>query len=189
LIEGFKKARRVLEELFFLEQDRKLIEKLKQQAAEEAKKIALSDASGIKDEAVLEQLIKICFGPGTLSAFSLVPLIEVAWTDKELQEKEIGGILQAAEKLGIEEGCLAYKMLKKWLTNRPPEELFSAWMDYTKTLCSTLDKEQKDLLRLTILGRARGISDAAGGFILFVRKTSQKEQAVIDKLELPFIED
>ena len=96
-----RKFSRQLEDAFFLKEDKKLIEKYQQLKKMEETKQKLSELSGIKDEAILKKMIELNIRPETLTSLLLVPLVEVAWVDGEVHEKEKQAILAAAEKKGI----------------------------------------------------------------------------------------
>ena len=44
----------------------------------------------------------------------------------------------------------------------------------------------KNALKRDLLGRARSVAEAAGGFLGFGSKVSQSEQAILDELEQAF---
>ena len=67
-----------MEDKFFAERDRELLQALRDEAACKERKKALADASGIDDDALLDQLDEHEFHGETLAALSLVPLIAVA---------------------------------------------------------------------------------------------------------------
>ncbi len=53
-------------------------------------------------------------------------------------------------------------------------------------LCSTLSAEPKQALKEQVIGHARGVAEAAGGFLGLGSKVSSKEKAVLDDLEQAF---
>ncbi len=54
----------------------------------------------------------------------LVPLIQTAWAEGGVTQKERDLIVRAARSRGIERGSSADQQLIRWLTERPSEELF-----------------------------------------------------------------
>ena len=74
------------------------------------------------DDAVLDKLVELGLKPNTIAALSLVPLIEVAWADGEIQDNERTAILQGAHGKGLEEGTDGYELLQTWLKGKPPAE-------------------------------------------------------------------
>src|SRR6185436_4385506 len=98
-----------------------------QQSREELRK-----ASGMTDDAVLDQLVALGLRSNTIAALSLVPLIQVAWADGAIQDNERTAILQGAHGKGLEEGSDGYELLQRWLERQPGDELFTAWEAYIK---------------------------------------------------------
>ena len=173
--------RRVLEDSFFAQRDRDLMEKLKKQVKEEA----LADACGIKNPEVLGGLVDSNISPETITALTLVPLIAVAWADGEIAPKERDAIFSATESAGIEPDSVCRQLLDSWLAEAPGPELVEAWKAYIRALAGTGSAAAVETLRNDVLGHAREIAGVAGG-ILGVGSISKSEKAVIDDLASAF---
>lgn len=184
--EAFDDRRRALEEQFFRNQDQKLVASMKAEAEKKQLKEGLKSASGIQDPAVLDRLADLKIGAETLAALSIVPLVEVAWCDGELDAKEKEAILRAAAGLGIAPGSPAHGLLTGWLQKAPPMELLGAWESYTRMLCERFDPAARAKLRDELIGRARKVAEAAGGFLGLMSKISQPEQNMLDRLAKAF---
>src|SRR5258705_4394877 len=89
-------SRRKLEELYFKEQNDKAVARLRELATLKETTKALSDVSGITDEAVLEKLITLNVRLEALATLAAIPLVEVAWADGNVDGKERAAILRAA---------------------------------------------------------------------------------------------
>lgn len=179
--------RRALEEEFFAKQNRQLLQQLRETTTAQSKKEALATASGITDAAVLEQLVAMDVSSETLAALSLVPLVEVAWADGKLDAKERSAILAAAEQSGLSKGSASYRLLEEWLGEQPSPQLLVAWKGYVAALSGTLDAQARQALKQDLLGRARAVAEAAGGFLGFGKRVSRAEQAVLTELEQAFV--
>ncbi len=178
--------KKALEESFFDRENRRLLEEMRSKEQSAANQAGLAEISGIQDEAILAKLVDIGIGPESWAAISLVPLVEVAWADGHLDEREVRAVLSAAEANGVTVGSPSYKLLESWLAERPVARLLEAWGEYTVAVCGALDDGQREALRREILGRARAVAEAAGGILGLVNKISPKEQAVLDQLEKAF---
>ena len=181
-----RESSRQLEDAFFLQEDKKLIEKRKQLKQMEEIKHKLSELSGVKDEAVLKRMIELDIRPETLTSLLLVPLVEVAWADGEVDEKEKQAILSAAENKGIKKGGVEHSVLERWLAHKPDAQLMETWIHYTRALCERLKPTGREALKNDLLGRARAVAEAAGGFLGLGNKVSDEEESVLRKLETAF---
>jgi len=121
----------------------------------------------------------------TVAALSLVPLLRVAWADGKLDEKERDAILQAAQSKGIEPGSASHALLDGWLVRKPDASLHDAWAAYVAALSSSLTQEQREHLRDQLVGFARRVAEAAGGF-LGVGKVSAAEEKALAAIEAAF---
>ena len=119
--------RKALEDQFFAQQDQKLLEQLREREAAQAAIDALRNASGITDEAVLNELVGLGIRSDTLAALSLIPLVAVAWADGVMEAKERTAILSAAADVGVEAGDVSHELLGSWLDARPGRALVDAW--------------------------------------------------------------
>ncbi len=182
---SLKNSQSLLEQAFFHEKQATQLATLRDQTAVQERKQALRSASGLKDDAVLERLAALEISPATLSAVSLVPLVEVAWADDTMADKERAAVLEAAASEGITPGAPAYELLSTWLAIRPGAGLRQAWGGYVRALCGELTSEQSHALRDQLIGRARGVASAAGG-LLGIASISRKEEAVLLELEAVF---
>ena len=178
--------RKSLEDEFFSKENQRLLDALRKKEAAEARKDALSAASGIDNADVLDQLDQHDIEPQTVAALAVVPLVVVAWADGQLEEKERLAVIAGAEAAGIQVGSPSHVLLGSWLEQPPADRLLEVWKDYVAALCETLDRSAVQVLKKDILDRARGVAAAAGGFLGFGSKVSDVERAVLDELEAAF---
>jgi hypothetical protein len=174
-----------LEAAFFHRRDAELIAEIRRREARQTRKKTLAEVSGITDEMVLDQLIAHDIHAETLVAFSLVPIIEVAWSDGKIQPAERVILLKAIEDAGIPKGGIAYQLMQQWLDRRPEPALMELWKSYTKVLMTELNGDAGDRIRQTVMGHARAVADAAGGF-LGLGRVSRQEERVLQVLEAAF---
>lgn len=178
--------KKALEESFFAKEHARLLERMK---AEKKRKTAveeLADISGIDDEAVLVKLAALDIEADTWAAISLVPLVEVAWADGKIDEKERRAVLSAAEANGISPGSPSHDLLDSWLAHRPDARLLEVWGEYIVGLCANLGPGDKAAVKKNVVGRARAVAEAAGGFLGLGSKVSTEEEVILTELEKAF---
>jgi hypothetical protein len=184
--EDLDKCTRDLESAFFLKEDLKLIEKLREMRKLEETKQSLAQVSGIQNEKILQKLVELDIHPEILAALSVVPLIEVAWADGSVDMKEREAIMKAVGSTGISEGDPRFTLVEQWLTHRPKPELLEAWMHYIEGLSERLGEQEVNMLREGLLAQARSVAEAAGGFLGLTSKISQEEAEMLEKLKTAF---
>jgi hypothetical protein len=176
---------RALENQFYEKENQEKLAAMKRKLDTQHSKDELRKASGMTDDAVLDQLVGLGMRGNTIAALSLVPLIQVAWADGTIQDNERTAILQGAHGKGLEEGSDGYELLQTWLKRQPGDELFTAWEAYIKALASQLNDEQNRLLRNQIVGFAKLVATSAGGILGF-GKVSASEEKVLHRIEAAF---
>ncbi len=178
--------RRALEEEFFSRENEKLRQQLRARMESQAHREGLAKASGISHPEVLDHLVKLGLDAETVIALGLVPLIDVAWADGKMDERERLAVLSAAREKGIDDASPAGLLLASWLSAPPPPKLREVWIDYVRALCQKLAPKERSELRDDLLGRAREVAEAAGGFLGLGSKVSSDEQRELARLEAAF---
>jgi hypothetical protein len=174
-----------LAESFFAKRDKELLQKLKEELSNSDDRTALKAASGIEDDAVLQGLVDQVITPESLTAVSLIPLVTVAWADREMSAAEKSAILKAAADAGVTADSAAYSVVEGWLQTRPELELLEAWKNYVDSIKSKLDPAATGQLKHSVMTRSKEVAKASGGY-LGLSKVSSAEQAAIDDLEAAF---
>ena len=178
--------KQALEESFFAKENAKLLEKLKTDKDDKAAKESLSDISGIISDEVLEKLCELGIEADTWAAVSIAPLVEIAWADGKIEPAEREAVLSAAVANGIASGSPSYLLLESWLERRPDGRLLEVWGAFIIRLCSELADHERGALKNQLIGRARSIAEAAGGFLGLGNKVSAEEEVVLSELSKAF---
>jgi tellurite resistance protein len=177
----FDERRRALEEAFFRQREALVRQRLHERQEREAARAALARHCGIGDAALLDRLVDLGVRAATVDALLLVPLARVAWADGGVDAREREALLRAAHERGIEHGTPAYALLETWTHERPDADLAGAWRDFAAALARVLAPDERARLAGQLLGHARAVAAAAGGF-LGVARVSKAEQALLDEL-------
>jgi hypothetical protein len=179
----FGDRRRALEDSFFHERDQRLLENLRMELETFEAHKQLAHVSGIIDQQVLMNLVKAGVRAETLAAVSLIPLVEVAWADGAVSDEEREAVLKGAAESGIHPGNASYVLLEQWLRQRPDVRVIAAWKEYVHTLAMSMPAEAIETMRANLIGRARKVAEAAGGFLGLTSKISKVEQAALEEFE------
>lgn len=169
---------RALESKFFHDREAEQIERLKSERAKDHAVTELSEITGMKDQAVLRKMVDLGVTPMTLTAFSIVPMLHVAWSDRVLDTAERKSILLEATGAGLKSTSPGYHLLESWLTERPNPELFQAWRDFHTELSPHLSADEKTRLREEMLAKAEKVARASGGILGFASVSSEERQAL-----------
>ena len=176
----------LMESLFFKRQDEKLLQRLRDKRKDQDLRDQLKDVSGLEDSDALDALIHVGVTADSLTALSMIPLIAVAWADREMQETEKAAILKAADSAGVSEDLPANELLAAWLVERPDGELLDAWKSYIAAIKIKVDETAFSQLKNSVLNTAQSVAEAAGGILGFGNKVSEAEKKVLDDLASAF---
>jgi hypothetical protein len=178
--------RKALEESFFARENAKLLERLKNEQSTQDTREALAQVSGIQSDEVLGKLCELGIEADTWVAVSVAPLVEVAWADGKITDAEREAVLSGAEANGISSSSPGYQLLESWLAHRPDGRLLEVWGEFIVGLCAELSESEQSALQEEILGRARKIADAAGGFLGLGNRISPEEEIILSELSKAF---
>ncbi len=179
--------RKALEEQFFKNHDDELIAKMKASAAKAVARDEINHLTGISNPQVLDSLsdLKVPGGAAVL-VMSLYPVVEVAWADGPPGEAEQKVVVDIANSMGLKAGSPGSEYLAQWLKQKPELKWHSLWADYVKELVARMKPDDRTNLKLTVLGRARVVAEASGGFLGIAFRVSDAEKHVLEGLEKAF---
>lgn len=171
---------RSLEEEYFRAKDRELIEKMKRAAAVEETRQQLRARSGLQDPELVKELEALGFTPDTVDLLPLVPLVQVAWADRDVNDAERKLVIRLARARGIAEGSAADRLLADWLTHRPSADVFER---ATRLIRAVLDSPGQPgaLSGDDLVKYSESIAEASGG-VFGLNRISSEERAVIASL-------
>ncbi len=178
--------KKALEESFFARENAKLLEQLKAEQDTHETREALAKVSGIESDEILEKLCELGIDADTWTAVSIAPLIEVAWADGKIDDAEREAVLSGAEANGIVSGSPGYELLESWLAHRPDGRLLEVWGTFIVGLCAELGENERESLKNQILGRARRVAEATGGFLGLGSRVSSEEEVILAELAKAF---
>jgi tellurite resistance protein len=174
---------RSLEDAFFARETARLLDEMRKKAALEERRQALREVIKGADEALLDHLLDLGVNAQTVLALSMLPLVRVAWADGAIEAKERATLVKSVEERGVTRGTPAHELLSSWLEHKPDESIEAAWAKYIQGLWPSLKQHERDELRERLLRLARGVAEAAGGFLGLGSKISSAERAVLDEIE------
>jgi hypothetical protein len=184
-VKGLKAKAKALEDSFFAKENERILQELRAAGLREEKRREFREYLNIDNDEIINALVDLEVEPETLIAFSLVPLVEVAWADGEIQPNERDAIIKAALERGVEDGSPTCDLLRNWLNTKPDPALLEVWKGYIEALKPSLGERSRAHLKSGTMGRARAIAEAAGGF-LGVASISAAERKMLEELEWAF---
>jgi tellurite resistance protein len=184
--ESLDDRRKALEEQFFQQHDKQLVQKMKDAAEKAASKEDIQKLTGITDDKVLESLAALKLGSASTLVMAAFPVVIVAWADGVIDEAERKALMDSAGSLGLEPNTPAWEYLSKWVSEKPEPVWFDLWTGYVRALVTNMKPDDKALLKASVLGRARQMAEVSGGFMGVAFKLSASEKKVIAQLESAF---
>jgi hypothetical protein len=154
-------------------------------AEAEAARRRLGEQAGVADEEILQDLQALGYTPETVMLLHLVPLIQVAWAEGGVSDRERDLIVQAARSRGIEAGSPADRLLASWLTQRPSDELFEKTLRAIGAILQARPGEEREASQRDLLSYCTAIASASGGVLGF-RAVSDEERQILARISREF---
>jgi hypothetical protein len=173
--------RRQEEEEYFLRREQELIGKLRQRTRDASTRQSMAERTGVADQEILADLESLGYTPETVMLLHLVPLLQIAWAEGNVSEREKALILEAARARGVEPGSAAETQLLSWLTTRPSDDHFDRTLRAIRAILEAQPAEQREAGERDLLAYCTAIATASGGILGF-GKVSPEEQKVLARI-------
>ena len=181
----FKERERSLEEEYFRKHDAKLIEKLRERGKVEEIAEALALKLQIDDPALLQRIMALGVTHDTGPAFLLAPLVQVAWAEGGVTDREREKVLRIAAERGVGTTSPAYTQLQEWLRTRPADAVFDTAIEAIKTGLSVLTPAERADRIKRIVDACREVASASGGLGKLLglgTGVSSEEESILDAM-------
>ena len=181
----FKDRGRSFEEEYFRKHDAKLIEKLRERGKVEEIVEALAVKLQIDDPALLRRIMALGVTLDTGAAFLLAPLVQVAWAEGGVTDREREKVLQIAAERGVDTSSPAYTQLQEWLRTRPADAIFDTAVEAIKSGLSVLTPAERADRVKRIVDACREVASASGGLGRLLglgTGVSSEEEAILDAM-------
>jgi hypothetical protein len=159
----FKERERGFEEEFFIKQDARLIEKIRERAKLEEIAQALAEKLQVDNPELLRRVIELGVTRDSGSAFLAAPLVQIAWAGGSVTQGERETLLRLAAARGVEEGSPAHAKLIEWLDVRPDDQFFETGLEALRVGLSVLPPEEREERIKGILENCKMVAEASGG--------------------------
>jgi hypothetical protein len=182
----FKDRERSLEEEYFRKHEAKLVQKLRERGKLEDIAAALAAMLQVDDPGLLHRIAALGVTLDTGAAFMLAPLVQVAWAEGTVTDRERETVLRLAVERGVEKTSPAYDQLVEWLRARPADELFDTAVEAIKVGLSVLSPEERADRVKRIVEACREVAAASGGGLSRLlglgTGVSSEEETVLDAI-------
>ena len=185
IFKEFQERGRGQEAAYFRNQDTQLIEKLRESARLEEIAVALAEKLQVDNPELLHRVMELGVTLDTAPAFLLAPLVQVAWAEGEVTEREHKTVLRLAGARGVEESSPAHAQLLEWLQERPPDALFDTATEVIKVGLSVLPPGEREERIKRIVQACHEVAEASGGLARVLglgSGVSGEEESLLDAI-------
>jgi hypothetical protein len=181
----FAERGRTLEEEYFRKREKELIEKMRQRAQADSERRRLGEEAGVADQEILQDLQALGYTAETVTLLHVVPLVQMAWAEGNVSDRERELIIEAARTRGVEQGSPADRQLDSWLTRRPTEEFFEKTLRAIGAILQAQPAAERAASQKGLLSYCTAIASASGGIMGF-RRVSDEERQILGRISQEF---
>jgi hypothetical protein len=161
--DAFANRKRTQEEEYVHKKEQESIECMRRRTALEGERQDMAQVIGVADEEVLRDIQEFGFTRETVKLLYLVPIVQIAWAEGKVTNRERKLIFEAARAQGIEENSLADQKLSDWLIERPAEEFFDKSLHLIRMVLRTLPREKQQDSKINLFSLCTQVAEASGG--------------------------
>ena len=183
--DAFKDRERAYEAEWANAQDAKLIEKLRERERLEVITKALAEKLQADEPEMLQRVMALGVTLETGPAFLLAPLVQIAWAEGKVTDRERETVLRIATERGVQEGSPAHAQLVAWLVKRPPDALFDTAIEAIKTGLAVLPPAERDERIGHFAKACHQVAEASGGLWRVLKLSSgvsAEEHTILDHI-------
>jgi hypothetical protein len=141
----------------------------------------VSRAIGVSNRALVIRLQYAGFTAETIALLELAPLVEIAWADGVVSERQRRLILQIAAREAVMEDTAAHERLVAWLERCPSDEVFAVALAAIRAKLHALEPEVHGMLHRRFVGDCTAVALAADS-ALEDNKISMDEGRVLARI-------
>jgi hypothetical protein len=179
---AFADPKKSNEDDYFHKKEQELIKKMRRQAESEAEHRQMAETIGIADPEILDDLDELGYTHETVSLLYLVPLVQMAWIDGHVTQRERQQFFEMTRLSGVEKDGPAYRQVLDWLDHRPSEEFFQKTLRVIRDTLQVLAPEKRKAIKQDLLSCCTRIAEASGGILGVGSKISQAEQELLKQI-------
>ena len=173
---------RTREDHYFLQLEQRRLEEMRRNSAREAETSRLMAAFGIREQGLVRELADAGFDVETFRLLYLVPLIQVAWSDGGVSQRERDQVLEIASLHGIKAGSAAHDRLVAWLAERPSDQFFQACLRGVRAMLRYRPPSEAQALRRDLVWYCTRIASTSGGFLGLGSRVSREKELMLTRL-------
>ncbi len=168
-----------LEEDYFRRKNQELIDKMHRQQAREIERLHMAETIGVDDQEVLEALQEMGYTEETVQLLHIVPLVQVAWAEGGVADRERTMIFKVAKSRGIDRGSVAYQKLTEWLMEKPKDQFFENSLHAIRVVFESLSPQEREASRRDLITYCTRIASVVLGGMWGRSQITEQERALI----------
>ena len=153
---------KAMEADYFRKENEKLLEKLRQGAKLDDIAKALADKLQVDNQELLGRVRDLGVTLETAPALFLTPLVQVAWAEGSVGNREREAVLRLARERDVQEDSPAYAQLVEWLKVRPSDALFDAGLEVIKYGFAVLPPKEMEERIIRLIDACHDVAAASG---------------------------
>jgi hypothetical protein len=181
-----KERERGIEAQWARRHDEELIQKLRERAKVREISEVLAKKLRVDDPALRQRILDLGVTRETGPALFFAPLVQIAWADGKVSDRERDTIMDMAAIRGVVPGSPAHAQILEWLRKSPAKELFDAAVEVIRVGISVLPGEEREQRVQVYAQTFRRVAEASGGKIGYLLglpgSVSASEKTVIEAI-------
>jgi len=153
---------KAMEADYFRKENERLLEKLRQGAKLDDIAKALGEKLQVDNQELLARIRGLDLTREAAPALFLTPLVQVAWAEGSVGNREREAVLRLARERDVEEGSPTYLQLVEWLKVRPSDAVFDVGLEVIKYGLAVLPPREMEERIVRLIDACHEVAAASG---------------------------
>ena len=153
---------KAMEADYFRKENERLLEKLRQGAKLDDIAKELAEKLQLDNQELLGRVRALGITLETAPALFLSPLVQVAWAEGSVGNREREAVLRIARQRDVAEDSPAYAQLVEWLKVRPSDALFDVGLEVIKYGLAVLPPKEREERIVRLIDACHEVAAASG---------------------------
>lgn len=143
---------------------------------------SVASSIGVYDEGLCEEMLALGFDGDTAPFIGFIPMIQVAWADGVVDDKEQKKLRELSTARGVQEGTKEDQFIQGLISKRPSDDFFKKSNEIIRRILAKFPEDIQATELETLSDFCVAVAAASGGVMGMGNKISKEERELMREI-------